>query len=198
MKLFKPHELQAMDERQIRQEYTRMRKEALRRLSILEREGVTNYLDYIPTISTARGQALDVVYGELREMNLLLKNPFTKISYIKKFEREMIETLHSHGYDNINSSNIRDFNRFMADFKGLIDSRVLGSDRVAEVFDESQRLNMDMSGDELKENFDYLKEHIDSIMEMQPQKNNKPMSFRELKRRITIYEKSGNIVGAGS
>ena len=197
MRLFKPHELQKLDEKQIRREYTRMRKEALRRLAILERENLVNYIDNVPEITQARGQSTPKVYKELRNLNTFLKNPFTRISFVKNFEKQIVETL-SESYSNINSSNVRGFNKFMAELKGFMDERVFSSDRVAEVFDQTQRLNMDVSAEEMKKNIDYLQKHIDSIFEMSPQKNNKPMTMRELKRRISIYEKTGTIVGAGS
>ena len=199
MRLYTPAELDNLmdikDDRSIRREYTRMRKEALRRLAILEREGVINYIDNVPEITSSRGQSIDYIFSELKDLNLLLKNNFTKISFVKKFEKDIIKTLHESGYMNIDSSNIRDFNRFMGKIKGVVDDKVLGSDRLAEVFDQAARLNMDISILDNEENIEYMREHMSAIFEQVPQKNGKEMSLFELERRIKIYERYGKVVG---
>ena len=188
-KTYRQWELGAMDVKTLRKEYTRMRKEALRRLSILERNNVMDYLDNTPDITTAKGQSYEQVYSELTEINLFLKNPFSKISYVKTFENYMVELLNSQGYDNINLSNIREFNQYMKLIKESVGSAYYDPDRTVEIFNEAKRLRLDYSPEDLVKQHENLKLKLDAIREINPVKNNKPMTQRELRKRITLWAK---------
>lgn len=173
---------------QMRKEYTRIRKEAKRRLSVLERNKMIDYIDNVPEITQARGQSDLNVYLELRELTQFLKNPFSKISYTRKFERDMIETMHDQGYYNINSSNIREFNNYMKEYKGATESFLYDSDAAVEVFDEAKRLKVNYTPEEIIKNYDYMRDNLRALREIKPVKNNKPMTQRELKSRITKWK----------
>ena len=190
---WKLKEIAKKDERFIRQYYTRVRKEALRRLSVLERNNMIDYIDNVPEITQARGQSFNSVYDEVIEINTFLSNPFSKITFVKKFEKEIIETLEKSSYYNINKSNIREFNYFMKKVKGSADlaSVIYDPDRTIEIFDEAKRLNLDYTPEELYENYDYMKKNLEVISEIKPVKGNKPMSQKELRKRVTQW-KNGN------
>ena len=190
---WKLKEIAKKDERFIRQYYSRVRKEALRRLSVLERNNMIDYIDNVPEITQARGQSFNSVYDEVIEINTFLSNPFSKITFVKKFEKEIIETLEKSSYYNINKSNIREFNYFMKKVKGSADlaSVIYDPDRTIEIFDEAKRLNLDYTPEELYENYDYMKKNLEIISEIKPVKGNKPMSQKELRKRVTQW-KNGN------
>ena len=204
MRLFKQAELGQMTAAEMRREYSRLRKEALRRLAILKRENVLSYLDDVPAITTARGKTDMEVYRELREINYFLKNPFTKISWVKKFEAQMVETLKTQGNYNIKLKDIRAFNEFMGLMKEYYGEALFDSDRSAEAFEENlynpekikelfeeiDRLNIDIPQEEIADRLNYMLTNLKTIKKIKPVKNNKEMSAKELKKRITIYDKN--------
>lgn len=188
MQLIPVWKLKNLSTKEVRKEYTRIRKEALRRLSVLERNDFIGYIDTIPEITQARGRSDLDVYLELRELTYFLKNPFSKISYVKQFEKNMIERLKDQGYYNISAENVREFNEYMRQYKGAAEGFLYDSDRATEIFDEAKRLNLEYSPDQLLENYYYMKENIRALREIKPVKNNKPMTQRELKSRITKWK----------
>ncbi len=188
MRLIPVWKLKNLSVSEVRKEYSRIRKEALRRLSVLERNNFIGYIDTIPEITQARGRSDLDVYLELRELTYFLKNPFSKISYVKQFEKNMIEQLEDQGYYNITAENVREFNEYMRQYKGAVDGFLYDSDRAVEIFDEAKRLNLEYSPNQLLENYDYMKDNIRALREIKPVKNNKPMTQRELKSRITKWK----------
>ena len=188
MKMIPTWRLKELSERTARQYYSYMRKEALRRLAVLKRNNMIDYIDYVPEITQARGRSFDDVYNELREINQFLKNPFSKITYARKFEKDIIQQLRDQGYSNINSENIREFNQYIGELKKAAAGFSFDSDRAVEVFDEAKRLNLDYSVEELIEKYDYLRENLNEINEIQPVKGNKPMTQKELKTRVTKWK----------
>lgn len=188
MRLIPVWKLKDLTVEKVRQEYTRIRKEALRRLSVLKRNDMIDYIDDVPEVTQARGQSDLNVYLELRELTKFLKNPYSKISYVRKFEKDMVETMQDQGYYNINSSNIREFNLFMKKYKGATESFLYDSDTAAEVFDEAKRLKVNYTPEEMIKNYDYMKNNLRALRDIKPVKNNKPMTQKELKSRITKWK----------
>ena len=187
---YRQHEIDYMDDRALRKAYTKQRKEALRRLSILKREGVLDYIDNVPDITQARGRSYEYVKEELTEINLFLKNPFSKITYVKNFERYMVATLRYNGYYNINMNNIREFNQYMQYVKESSKDDMesyYDPNRTVEIFDEAKRLNLDYNPEELWNHHEELKLKLTAISELKPVKNNKPMTQKELRTRITKW-----------
>ena len=117
-----------------------------------------------------------------------MKNPFSKFTYARKFEKDIIQQLRDQGYSNINSENIREFNQYIGELKKAAAGFSFDSDRAVEVFDEAKRLNLDYSVEELIEKYDYLRENLNEINEIQPVKGNKPMTQKELKTRVTKWK----------
>ena len=150
-----------------------------------------DYIDNVPVVTQARGQSNDYVYNELTELNNFIKNPFSSIKYTREFERDMIEKLHDSQYYNINEENIREYNLIMKELKGDFESGLYDSDRTTEIYDEAKRLNLDYSVEDFinSDKMDYLKNNIKAIRDIKPVKNNKPMTQRELKKRVTQWIK---------
>lgn len=174
----------------VRKYYTKIRKETLRRLSVLEKNDMLDYIDNVPKVTTARGRSFDDVLAETKELNNFLKNQFSSIKKVREFERDMIERLNKAGYDNINSSNIRDYNMIMKELKGDFEAGIYDSDRVTSIFDEAQRLNLDYSPEDFTDTakLDYMKENIKALRNIKPVKNNKPMTQREMRKRVTQWK----------
>lgn len=188
MRLIPIWKLKSLTVDRVRKEYSRIRKEALRRLSVLERNGMIEYIDNVPGVTQARGRSDLDVYLELRELTHFLKNPFSSIAYVKKFERDMVKTMNDNGYYNITRENIRDFNLYMKKTKGDLDGFLYDSTHAAQIFDEAKRLNIDYTPDQLIENYDYMEKNLRALRRIKPVKNNKPMTQRELRSRITKWK----------
>lgn len=188
MRLIPIWKLKSLTVDRVRKEYSRIRKEALRRLSVLERNDMIDYIDNVPEVTQARGQSDLDVYLELRELTNFLKNPFSSIKYVKEFERDMVKTMRDKGYYSINRENIREFNQYMKKAKGDLDGFMYDSTHASQIFDEAKRLNLDYTPDQLIEKYDYLEKNLRALREIKPVKNNKPMTQRELRSRITKWK----------
>lgn len=194
--------------KEMRSYYSKIRKEALRRLSVLERNNYLYMIDDVPEVTTARGRSNDEVFDELKELNKFLKNPFSKISYVKDFENTVVDKLQERYRDengishiNINRENVRDYNTYMNQLRdefekeykelrklrGNIYNYTFDSDRPTEVFSEMKRLNVNYSIKDIIDNMEYLADNLFVIGQINPVKGNRPMSQRELKKRVTQW-----------
>lgn len=189
MTLIKNWILNNLSPETVRKYYTKIRKEALRRLSVLERNDMLDYIDNVPEVTTARGRSNIDVLNEATEINNFLRNSFSSIKYTGEFEKEMVKKLRDQGYYNINNENIREYNLLMKELKGDFESGLYDSDRTTEIYDEAKRLNLDYSVDDFlnNEKMDYMKRNIKALREIDPVKNNNPMSQREMRKRITQW-----------
>lgn len=190
MQLIQNWKLGSLTPKAQREYYTRARKEALRRLSVLKRNNMIDYIDDVPKVTTARGRSNEYVLDELREINNFLKNPFSSIKYARNFERDMVKKLNDDGYYNINSENIREYNLIMKELKGDFEAGLYDSERVTDIYDEAKRLNLDYGPDDFanSEKLEYMKNNIKALREIEPVKNNKPMTQKEMRKRITQWK----------
>ena len=190
MQLIQNWKLGNLAPKKMREYYTRARKEALRRLSVLKRNNMLDYIDNVPVVTQARGQTNENVLNELQDINNFLKNPFSSIKYTMGFESDMVEKLHNQGYYNINEENIREYNLIMKELKGDFEAGLYDSDRTTEIYDEAKRLNLDYKPEDFLngEKLDYMKNNIKALREINPVKNNKPMTQREMRKRITQWK----------
>ena len=193
MNLIPNWKLPGMSPKDLTRYYTKIRKEALRRLRVLNKNKMLDYIDDRPTITTARGKEPGEILNEAENINKFLSNKFSSIRYVQKFERDMVAWAHENGYDNITKENVRDFNLFMKKLKPDFEEYIYDSDRSATIFDEAMRLNINMTPEDLADNIEYLEDNLEALKDIAPVKNNKPMTARELRKRVTLWKKQQGI-----
>lgn len=188
MELLKNYEINALTTKEARALYKSLKKTALKRLARLSKNGRDIYLDYIPDFTPANKLNDDALYAELKEINAFLKNPFTKMRYIKSFEDKMIEKLHAADYNFVDKSNIAEVLYMLNKMRDETDSNYWDSDEALEMVEQLERLNIDV--EDFKDNFDdYMQYDPKTLEKIKPIKTGREMNFKDLKKRIKNMEK---------
>ena len=177
------------DEKTTRETYTYLRKKAIQRLNRLEKGGMLFYLDNIPDLQAARGRSTEDVAKDLKELNQFLKDPFTKISYVKKFEKNMVDIMNKQGYTEINAGNVREYNKFMGEIKKRYSEDIYPVE-VHDVFIQTQRLRIPI--DKAIKHRDYIIKHLETIESLKPGRGEK-MTMKQLYDRVRYYERKRKI-----
>ena len=187
---YTPSQIKRMPEKQVRKLYAEYRKIANKRAARLRGAGFGEYeaaqVYFTPTKNLTEAQ----VKAAFADVNMYLRDVRTKIKPLRAYESNQIETLHEHGYDFITKENFKQFTDFMEWAKARAGSndRVFKSDRVAELFEQKERLKI--SANALQKNFDHYLENLDKIKDVAPLKNtSRAMSDRELSSRIRKVKK---------
>ena len=157
--------LNTMSEKEIRKEYSRLRKVAngrintLRNSEIGRRSGI--WRRYIDEFSSARGKSKAEIAHRLSNAYYFLSLQESSVTGLKKMRDTFIETMNDSGYTWINKDNYYDFIEFMDTVKSYYDTVTYDSDRAVDVFDVMTQAGF--SADDLKNDFDWWFENYRKI-----------------------------------
>ena len=166
-----------MTSSQVSKQLARLRPIASKRINKLMSAGKARYLKDIGKLNKVNNNM-----EELNELVRFLRKPFSQVSNINKFERDMYKTLRDHGYE-IELEDVAEFNQFMAEIRAMYKGRrIPDSTRVAEAFIQAKRLKM--SNKALKQNLDYWREHLDEMQQLADSKSKTKYSAKYIKQRI--------------
>lgn len=179
-------------DKEARAEYARLRKAANKRLAVLEKAGyggAASLRNYPASFESMRGASERDVRKGLSEVARFLSLKTTTLRGIQATQKKALATLHSHGYDFVNKSNLESFGRFMEAARQHSTSRkAFDSDRVAKYFrdyeDEilaSQEEGEDMM-DQWEELEDYEPEEPDETERVQQPEPKKQQKTKPKKR----------------
>lgn len=125
-------------EREVRQEYTRQRDIAQKRLARLsnsefaESEFVQRYSEGFPKLRDIGSNKRELAHA-LADINRFINSKRSSISGQIEIRNNAIETLHEHGYDFVNKDNYREFTQLMQRAHEIGLSKTYGSSTVAEL-----------------------------------------------------------------
>ena len=182
---YTPSKIARMGEKEIRRIYSEYRKIANKRAARMRGAGYGEYESAKAYFPTTKSLSTGELREQFAEVNRYLRDYRTRLKDLRNYEKETIESLHAHGYDFVTRENFKQFTDFMewARARSGSNDRVFKSDRVAELFEQKERLNI--SANALQKNFDHYLENLDAIKEVSRLKNtNRAMSDRELTSRI--------------
>lgn len=195
LKLPMYEEINAMSPKDVKKELKRLKPIALKRIKNIINAGKTSYIDGISNKLISDDISDD--YIELQQISMFLRKPFSKLSNIKKFEKDMVKSLKEKGYDFINDKNIGLFNEFMGEVKAMYGGRrIPASIQVANLFAEitdptdkelnamAQGVRLRMSKKALLENLGYWVEHMDELRKLKSSKAKTKYSANYIKSRI--------------
>ena len=95
---------------------------------------------------------------------MLLENPQSTLTGIQRLEDKKLATLHRHGYDFVNESNLADFGQFMEWVRANYADKLYDSDLVAKLYKTVTKGNFTVRA--LKNMFDEYMENIDAFTEV--------------------------------
>ena len=154
MKQFTLKELTRMNIGTQRKLLRDLNKEARARAKRLKKAGFTGEMTEPPTVDYQRTPREELI-RRIEDLQMYTRNKLSRVSGMKKFQRETLATLHGHGYDFVDKNNLADFGRFMNMVRDLHGSKAFPSNEVANMYKNMERLNI--SPNVIKTKFaDYL------------------------------------------
>lgn len=175
--------LVTMTEKEMRKEYSRLRKVANGRLRTLKNSEIGRrsytWRRYEDEFQSARGKSKAEIAHRLSNVYYFLSLQESSVSGLKKMRDAFIESMHDSGYTWINKDNYYDFIEFMETVKAYYDVVSYDSDRAVDVFDVMTQAGF--STGDLKNDFDWWFENYRKI-------NSKPikagMTYEEYKKYV--------------
>ena len=169
----------SMTSKEISKELKRLKPIASMRIKSIMNAGKSGYLKNTGALFKDYNNKT----SELLNIAQFLRKPFSKLSNIKKFEKDMLKTLHEKGYE-VDPKDITAFNDFMAEVRAMYKGRrIPDSTRVAEAFIQAQRLKMSRRA--LMTNLDYWREHLEELQSLSSSRSQTKYSAEYIKSRIS-------------
>lgn len=177
----------SLTDQQMRQEYSRLRAIANKRLQRFEGtryENSQTYLrnagKYVPlsAISTRRELQMKLV-----EVSRFVTAKEGSVSGINAANRKRVATFRERGLDFVNMENIQDFGEFMEWSRGAGYERIYGSEKTSSVYSQAvKRMGIDV--EEVREDFEYYLENLDTLRNVPRARNPEDRTSEEYRSRI--------------
>lgn len=150
--------LNTMAEKEIRKEYSRLRKVAVGRLKTLEKSEwgrhSDTWRDYVGEFPAGRGRSKAEVAHRLSKAYYFLGLKTSTVTGLREIRDKFLETMHEDSsYSWLNKDNYWDFTEFMDEVQAYYDTVSYDSDRAVDVFDVMTSNNF--TGEDLKNDFDW-------------------------------------------
>lgn len=175
--------LNSMTEKQIRKEYSRLRKVAIGRLRSLEKSEIGKrsgtWRNYVEAFPGGRGKSVGEIAHRLSQAYYFLTLKESSVTGLREIRNDFIKTMNDEGYTWINKDNYFDFIDFMESVRSYYDSVSYDSDRAVEVFDVLTANRF--SPEELKDDYDWWFENYRKIKR---KPNSKGLSYEEYKKYV--------------
>ena len=157
-----PYKLEQLDERALKKEYSRLREIANRRLNRLQ---ASEYKETDLAKEYAGGFAIlaDVedLPRELTKLARFVASERTSVTGLKRIEKQTVETLKEHGYDFVNTKNVRQFGAFMEEMRQAGLSKLYSSEFIATWWSERDASKRDNVGNLKREFEKYVNQNMD-------------------------------------
>lgn len=174
----------------IRDEYTRLRKIAISRLSrIAESEYADsetyrrNINQYKPVSELSPGELKSYFYN----LSRMIGAETGSLTGLRRADARRVETLQDRGYEFVNRKNVRQFGEFMEEWRVREELKGFSSEQVAELYGETIRRKI--PPEKIQQEFEYWLENQDEMERMPRRVNKKPVSSEDLKDMIDREKK---------
>lgn len=157
--------LNTMTEKEMRKDYSRLRKVANGRLKTLSNSKIgmrsNTWKFYMNEFPSGRGKSRAEIAHRLSSAYYFLSLKSSSVTGLREMRDDFIESMHDQGYTWINKENYFDFIDFMETVKSYYDVVTYDSDRAVDVFDVMTEAGF--STDDLKNDFDWWFENYRKI-----------------------------------
>lgn len=189
---YTPRNLERVDPKEVRREYTRLRDIAQKRLKRIESESKKGDTDWtrtetyktyrkgVPKLSNISKEHLPY---ELSKLARWVESDYSRIGYLKKRKKSSIKKLHERGYKFINERNFLDFTAFMEEYRRQKLDYVYGSTDAVELYEALQKRCI--SSDEIYDQFNEWLENKEDFSKTRVKKRGILKSYK------MILSKSG-------
>lgn len=137
---YTPEGAKQLTDKNLREEYSRLRSIAVKRLQRLGNSEWNDTELYLRSKNKFKKLKDIKSNRELRfllsDLHNFLESPRSSVTGLDKIRKQSIDTLHQHGYDFVTKKNFRDFGRFMEWAREHAQAYMYDSQRVANAYDE--------------------------------------------------------------
>lgn len=164
---YTPEALQSgsLSEKEIRDEYRRLRNIANKRIERLEKAGYEQTQTYLRNVgaykSTSNYTVPELQY-KLYQISKFVAAKSSTVSGMRLIEKEAIETLQEKGLGRIN--NLQEFGDFMSWARTKYKSSEFDSERAAEIFNEAKRRNISI--EEIEKDYELYRDNYHQFTEL--------------------------------
>lgn len=164
---YTPEALQsgALSEKEIRDEYRRLRSIANKRVERLEKAGYGNTQTYLRNAGAYKAPSnytISELQYKLYQISKFISAQSSTVSGMRTIEKHALETLHEKGLENVR--NLQEFGDFMSWARTRYKSSEFDSERASEVFNEAKRRNI--SVEEIKNDYELYRDNYQQITEL--------------------------------
>lgn len=107
----------------------------------LKKAGYTGAMANPQLLNASKVPSIELV-RRIEEVQIYNRSPLSTVKGMKKFEKDTLETLKSHGYGFVDKSNLADFGRYMNMVRSKHLSKMFPSDEVAKMFVSMEKLGI--------------------------------------------------------
>ena len=181
---YTPEALQSgsLSEKEIRDEYRRLRNIANKRIERLEKAGyeqTQTYLRNVGAYKSPSNYTVPELQYKLYQISKFVAAKSSTVSGMRLIEKEAIENLQEKGLGRIN--NLQEFGDFMSWARTKYRSSEFDSERAAEVFNEAKRRNISI--EEIKKDYELYRDNYHQFTEL-------PVYRKEERRTSEWYRKA--------
>lgn len=164
---YTPEALQSgsLSEKEIRDEYRRLRNIANKRIERLEKAGyeqTQTYLRNVGAYKSPSNYTVPELQYKLYQISKFVAAKSSTVSGMRLIEKEAIETLQEKGLGRIN--NLQEFGDFMSWARTKYKSSEFDSERAAEIFNEAKRRNIGI--EEIKKDYELYRDNYHEFTEL--------------------------------
>lgn len=161
----------AAADRLLRQEYSRLRAIAQKRLERLSRSEFKNDVAYQRYQGRFRKltemRSMRQVAESLSDIASFLSLKTSTIKGAQETQRNILAGMHARGYTFVSEVNLREFGEFMDLLRAKLLDRIYDSERAYKVFEQARRLGMKWHGD-LEKEFDFFYKNYEKMEDLRP------------------------------
>ena len=180
---YTPEALQSgsLSEKEIRDEYSRLRNIANKRINRLERAGYTDtqtYLQNVGAYKSLSNYTMEELQYKLYQISKFVSAKSSTVGGMRRIQKQMLAKLHEKDLGSI--TNLQEFGDFMDWARAKYKYREFDSERAAEVYNESKRRKIDI--EEIKKDYELYRDNYKKFTEL-------PVYRKEERRTSEWYRK---------
>lgn len=181
-----------LNDREIRQEYSRLRAIAQKRLKRLgeadkgywqETETYKRYKNMFPTIKEVTAMSDQMLAYKLSALSrFIMDEENTTLKGLRAQRDKALETLHLNNYDFVTEDNFLDFGQFMEEYRAQKLDHIIGSPDAADAFNAITQKQIKIQ--DLKKDFKFWLDHAAELEKMKPSTGKSAGSAKAYKERL--------------
>lgn len=191
-KLYTPYQIEKMSDSAINKAYSQLRSIANKRLQRLQAQGLGKRAREgfrFPTIKEVQESSKWSMESQLADVSRFLRSERTTVTGEKIFLNEFVEQMQEKGYGDLVKSYDDIYNtiEFMEHMREQYSDKIFDSGDALDAYQHAQALGIPK--EKIKDNIEIFISHVDEFINIQPNRNGKPIGHKRLNNLIKKWTK---------